>query len=199
LVFGSIVRAQDPDFHVPTHPPESTVQHVIEFIRQAYKMRESAALRDALTGLWNRVALDLSLATAWQSARRNKKALSLCILDIDGFKTVNDQHGHWEGDALLKDLANHLTRTVRASDIAGRWGGDEFYIVLPDTPLDGARRLAQRCLAWRDGAPPTLSIGVASVEPESDDTFDPAAFIHSADQALYAAKAAGGGQCISLA
>lgn len=197
--FEASLRVHDPEFRIAASPPASTVQGLVTLIRQAYAMRESVALHDPLTGLWNRAALPLSLETAWQSARRNTTAFSLCLLDIDGFKSFNDQQGHLAGDALLEDLARHLAQACRGSDIVGRWGGDEFYLVLPDTALEGARHLAQRCLAWNKHPAPTLSMGVTSVAPSLDTPFDGDAIIHKTDKALYAAKAAGGAQCISLA
>jgi two-component system cell cycle response regulator len=135
-----------------------------------------------------------------ESALRNDSSVALLMIDLDHFKRVNDTHGHLVGDAVLRDVAELLISGVRGSDFVGRFGGEEFLVVLPDTDDDGAAAFAERireridghAFGGRDGGPSlqmTASIGVA--------TF-PAALIESvedlfarADAALYRAKADG--------
>ncbi|WP_052063435.1 GGDEF domain-containing protein [Nitrincola sp. A-D6] len=151
------------------------------------------AERDHLTGTLNRRGLDERLEMTCATARRYQRPVSLIFLDLDNFKTINDCHGHSTGDEILISVAHILLKTVRESDIVSRWGGEEFIILTPETPLAEAEQLAQRLrqkLAEHQHplvGQVTASFGVAelaSEESESD-------FIRRTDQALYAAKAAG--------
>ena len=149
---------------------------------------------DPLTGLANRRALD-NTVTDWQASPTSSHMASLLLVDVDYFKAVNDQHGHDEGDRVLVLLANKLELSLRAEDLAVRYGGEEFALWLPATDREGAERIAQRVHAHvRDilvsNQPVTVSIGVASVR----DITGPELIhrlIEQADKALYRAKAAG--------
>jgi two-component system chemotaxis family response regulator WspR len=163
------------------------------------ELQKLAAL-DGLTGIANRRRFDEVMRTEWQRGQRDKKPLSLLMCDIDCFKLYNDTYGHPAGDLCLKKAAAVLTEHLkRPADLAARYGGEEFVIVLPDTPLDGALRLAHACRAHieqlaiaNDQAPGgkvTMSIGVASVVPSPAST--PDTLGTHADKALYAAKTAG--------
>jgi diguanylate cyclase (GGDEF)-like protein len=117
------------------------------------------------------------------------------VIDLDRFKALNDRHGHQAGDEVLEAFATTLRRGVRASDFAGRWGGEEFVVLLPDTDLDGALQAAETMRASFDGmtiptvtAHITASLGVATLPDHADDG---ASLIRAADRALYRAKAAG--------
>jgi diguanylate cyclase (GGDEF)-like protein len=155
------------------------------------------AYSDALTGLANRTSLGPSLDQAVQRARRRGSKLALIFLDLDGFKEVNDVHGHDAGDALLVEVAHRLRAHLRASDLVGRLGGDEFLVVLEEVQeLAPVETVAKKLLAEmrRPFALPggeasvTGSIGI-SVFP--GDAADAAALMKHADSAMYAAKQAG--------
>jgi two-component system cell cycle response regulator len=153
------------------------------------------ARTDALTGLANRRHTDDRLAYEIARARRNKQSLSIALCDIDHFKHINDSCGHLMGDEVLVRIGKTIAGSLRNVDIAGRWGGEEFMLVLPDTPIDGARVAAERIRTAIEshGAIPngpttvTLSAGVTSyVEGDA-----PEGMVRRADAALYRAKELG--------
>lgn len=161
------------------------------------KELEEQAIRDPLTGLYNRRFLDETLSRELSRAERDKYLVSVVMLDLDHFKMFNDTYGHDVGDMMLKQLGKLLAAQVRAGDIACRFGGEEFVVVMPKASLSVAK---QRANDWRmkfesqilihDGEVlnATLSAGVA-VYPLHGTTGDE--IIRKADQAMYAAKAAG--------
>lgn len=157
---------------------------------------EALATRDPLTGLLNRREFvrqaDLELARA----RRLGAPLSLIMLDLDHFKTINDRHGHAVGDEVLRQTARHMAGTTRQTDRVARFGGEEFVLLLPDTSAEQARHLAEKLregLAHARvpalGMPVTASLGVATVSGTESVTLD--AMLHEADLALYEAKRSG--------
>lgn len=155
------------------------------------------ATEDALTGLHNRRHVLALLDRHATRSRRYQQPLSVCMLDIDHFKSFNDRFGHQTGDAVLRCVAQQLLRAVRDVDEVGRIGGEEFLLVLPDTPLAGAITAAERIRraveAAREEALPegeviTISVGVAQWSGAGDDLD---ALVARADAALYRAKAAG--------
>lgn len=156
------------------------------------------ATRDGLTGLLNRTGLRECLAAEVRRRARHPAALSLLVLDVDRMKAINDTHGHATGDAALRHVAGAIARSVRAVDAAGRWGGDEFLVVAPQTAPHEATVLANRIRAAVAASPAgiaavSVSIGVASVPPvASDPTIED--LLRAADDALYEAKRAGGDQ-----
>jgi two-component system cell cycle response regulator len=146
---------------------------------------------DALTSLRNRRAFDERLEQAFRHATRYERPLSLAILDVDHFKSVNDESGHDIGDAVLRGVANVLGRHIRQTDFAARVGGEEFAILLPETPLFEALQFGEKIRAAIACAPiadraVTVSIGIANV-PHSP-VSGPTGFFRAADQALYRAK-----------
>ncbi len=156
------------------------------------------ALRDSLTGIYNRRYFDEALERELALARRQGNyPVSLVLIDIDRFKVLNDSHGHQAGDAVLKVLAKYLFDNSRASDIVCRWGGEEFVVLMPHTQLEGAM---QRTEIWRAGfagisvtfaslvLKNTFSAGVA-VWPDHGES--PADLLRAADDALYQAKSTG--------
>jgi diguanylate cyclase (GGDEF)-like protein/PAS domain S-box-containing protein len=162
------------------------------------------AMTDALTGLWNRRAFDQALRKEWKRTVRDESQVSLLLLDLDNFKTLNDQHGHPLGDECLVAVASAITDTVRASDFVCRWGGDEVAIILPATDGLGAFRAAEKVrsaiqtLHFRsnknsgDWVSVTASIGVATAIPQPDGTITtPPNLLLAADKALYRAKREG--------
>jgi diguanylate cyclase (GGDEF)-like protein len=162
-----------------------------------------AAIHDALTGLHNRRAFNESLERACAREDRQGGHFALLLLDIDRFKKLNDTYGHPAGDAALRHTAQLLTHHVRKSDLAARFGGEEFAVLLASTDRVGAEHLAEKVRAEvekgrlvYDGARlgVTVSIGVA-VWPQ--DGRDPAALVGAADRALYAAKEGGRNRVVS--
>ncbi len=167
------------------------------------RLREEAE-HDFLTGIFNRRLAMRLLDRELHQARRRHRPLALVMVDVDNFKTFNDHHGHQAGDDVLRQLARLIAVTARASDIVGRFGGEEFLIALPDTSIEDAALFAERLrqeverygkleLARYGDHPPTISIGVCPITP--DDTLESA--IERADRALYESKSRGR-NCFSL-
>ena len=156
------------------------------------------ALHDPLTGLPNRALLDDRLESAIAVAQRQEAPLSLLLLDLDGFKTVNDTLGHHAGDLVLTEIAARLSGTLRESDTAARLGGDEFVLLLPATPLVGAVETARALVDFIvapiivEGKPLTVgaSIGIAVFPNHGRDA---EVLLAAADSAMYDAKHSGGG------
>jgi diguanylate cyclase (GGDEF)-like protein/PAS domain S-box-containing protein len=150
------------------------------------------AVTDTLTGVWNR-RHGTELLAADLSARRPGQALSLLMLDIDHFKTINDTFGHQAGDHVLIEIASRLRRSLRGSDMVARWGGEEFVVLLRDCALPDALRLAEDIRAAIAELPfgamgsLTVSVGVAEARAGEDLT----TWLERADQALYRAKRSG--------
>jgi diguanylate cyclase (GGDEF)-like protein len=155
------------------------------------------AYSDPLTGLANRASLGPSLEQAVQRARRRGSKLALVFLDLDGFKEVNDLHGHGAGDALLVEVAERLRAHLRASDLVVRLGGDEFLVVLEEVQdLAPVETVARKLLGEmrRAFALPGAEVGVTAsigISVFPDDAVDGAALMKHADTAMYAAKQAG--------
>lgn len=166
-------------------------------LRRAHDEALAASVTDALTQLSNRRHLLERLSELLRGARRTGRPLSLAVIDLDHFKRINDRYGHAGGDAVLLHLAALLRRELRPLDLAGRLGGEEFIIVLPDIRLDGALQVVDRLRRIAAGSLPvpqqhpglryTFSAGVA--EWMGHDT--PERLIRRADVALYVAKAQG--------
>ncbi len=166
-------------------------------LRNALLYREAvtAALRDPLTGIGNRAALEEHLTREVSLAHRHNAPLSLIAIDLDHFKQVNDRHGHSIGDCVLRTVARRMADVLRSTDLAYRYGGEEFVILLSGTPLAGAQMVAERirevvasepCHCDGIEIPITISLGVASLADESS-----AALFDRADRALYSAKEQG--------
>ena len=170
----------------------------VDRLRDNVQATIEMAVVDMLTGLNNRRFFDTNFPALVEQAARKGRPLSLMILDIDHFKTVNDTHGHDAGDQILKTFAARVRRVVRSSDLVCRLGGEEFAVIMPETDLDIARRVAERVrrVVERDlfthapERPPirvTSSIGLA----ERGSSNNPDALLRSADIALYESKGAG--------
>ena len=155
------------------------------------------AASDPLTGLANRRAFDQYLVQQAEIAKRYGGPLSLIMLDIDHFKRVNDRLGHMVGDEVLRNVASQIRSALRAADFVARWGGEEFVVALPGTPLSGANETAERIraaiaadasvVATGEPVRVTVSAGVASLGSGDGAT----ALVQAADAALYRAKAEG--------
>jgi diguanylate cyclase (GGDEF)-like protein len=170
----------------------------------AQEALQSVAAHDSLTGLWNRGAILELLQREISRRQRNGDALGVIMADIDFFKKINDTHGHLIGDAVLQEVTRRLAGNVRPYDAVGRYGGEEFLIVLPNCNVQnlvvGAERLrrsiADRAIETSVGPiAVTLSLGLASVETGEKEIVNPETIVHHADEALYLAKARGRNRC----
>lgn len=157
---------------------------------QKNKLLETLSISDRLTGLNNRLRLDQVLVNEHSRTTRYGGSLSIVLLDVDHFKSVNDTYGHLVGDKVLIEVAQTLRKSTRAVDVVGRWGGEEFLIVCPDTTLEGAKARAEKLRAlialqaFPEVGAKTASFGVASLrEGETIDNL-----IARTDAALYRAK-----------
>lgn len=176
-----------------------------ERLRGTYHRTVSMAITDSLTGLYNRHYLDSHLAAVLDRSRTDGRPLAVAIIDIDFFKVVNDTHGHAAGDQVLRELAVRLEKSIRASDLVARLGGEEFIVVMSDTDMDTAQAITARLCRDVEAEPfaaslidgglaVTASIGVAVID-HRDKTPDD--LVHRADVALYEAKHNGRNQVIA--
>ena len=167
-----------------------------ERLRDNVQMSIEMAITDALTGLFNRRYMESHLATLFEQAASRGKPLALLVLDIDYFKAINDGHGHDAGDEVLREFSLRIRKSIRNIDLACRYGGEEFVIVMPETDLAVAtmvaerirRRIATEPFAIQQGGrnlEVTISIGIAAIGAAGDTA---AAVLKRADTALYRAK-----------
>jgi diguanylate cyclase (GGDEF)-like protein len=153
--------------------------------RRRARRAEAEAQVDPLTGLANRRAFDRRLAEEWERSQRYGHPLGVLMLDLDGFKQINDTRGHKEGDRILREAAARIANRLRTVDLAARYGGDEFAAICPETEDEGLESLAlslERCLA---GLPVGASIGIAARRPEDENPLD---LLERADAAMYREK-----------
>lgn len=155
---------------------------------------------DPLTWVFNRRHFDRRIQSEADRARRSSRLLALLMIDVDGFKSINDTYGHPVGDQVLRLVARAIKEAIRVYDVATRYGGDEFAVILPDTDTESAARVARRILDRLDAAelpepshgPERISVSIgASTFPRPATT--PEALIETADAAMYDAKSSGGG------
>ncbi len=175
-----------------------TLGYVLMTREQADAEFRQHARLDALTGVPNRSAFLDTFQHVLAQAARGRWPVSLLMADIDKFKAINDTYGHLAGDAVLRAVAQRLQLSLRAQDTLGRYGGEEFLVLLPNTPMSGAATLAQHLrysveqlvVPWEgQNITATISIGVYGCIPQGPQ--DAQALIDRADQAMYAAKRAG--------
>jgi diguanylate cyclase (GGDEF)-like protein len=195
--FGTLELAGDSFSKEQRMNAASLAAHAVVALENArlHDMVERQALVDGLTGLANRRAASDALHAEAARAERLETPLSVVLADLDGFKEVNDEHGHAVGDAVLRAFAEVLRETLRESDLAGRWGGEEFLLLLPGAEKEGAAQLAERVrirLAARripsvPGLRVTASFGVAEYAGEANTE----QLVAAADDALYRAKRGG--------
>ncbi|TPW25818.1 PleD family two-component system response regulator [Pararhizobium mangrovi] len=199
----------------PVDPSELVARATTQIRRKRHnqQLRESVqttmqmAVTDGLTGLSNRNYLDRHLGTLLDRAAAREQPLSICALDIDGFKQINDTYGHDAGDDVLRGIARRIRQMVRGADLACRYGGEEFMVVMPDTVVEDAARIADRLRAAIEASPfsigeagrgiaVTASFGIAGLKGASDTQ---AALMKRSDEALYAAKRKGRNTVVSTA
>lgn len=162
------------------------------------KMKE-LALTDELTGLPNRRALVEMLKHEIERARRHRRPLALALLDLDDFKQINDTYGHLVGDLILSELASLIKRNLRSTDVIGRFGGEEFMIIMPDTDFNTAVRVVERLRLstektyFEPVGSVSISVGVTEFR-EGDRVED---LIARADENLYTAKREGKNRVIA--
>jgi len=155
---------------------------------------ESQALHDPMSGTYRRDALLEAVEREISVSQRHGFAMSLLMMDLDNFKAINDAHGHLVGDKVIMDFAARVTQLLRTPDVIGRYGGEEFVVLLPQTVIDAAVGIANRiraCIAESNatGVPPyTVSIGAACLNINNPDLLS---LLDAADKAMYAAKRAG--------
>ncbi len=167
------------------------------FLLEQELIRE--ARTDTLTGLHNRRALEEFAEAAFKRAARSGEPCAVVLCDIDHFKNINDEYGHDAGDVVIRAVGEVLSGTAREADALGRWGGEEFLAVLPDTTDEAAMSLAERMRLAVEASmvdlPPnvsvTISLGVASIAPSQDNSGAWKHILKAADGALYRAKLEG--------
>ncbi len=190
---------------IEASPVERSIRYAMERMRFMNKLSE-LAIRDELTGLYNRREMNRLLEEGFERYRRHGHPLSLIMADIDHFKIVNDTYGHPVGDQILKWLAQKIRQNVRALDRPTRYGGEEFAILLPETLVPDACKVAERLrqiiaaqpyllnhdnFEQSHSIPITISLGVAEIPGDAEDV---TSLIEAADQALYMAKRNGRNQ-----
>jgi len=163
------------------------------------------SIRDSLTGIYNRRHFDETLLQEWNRSRRIRQALSLLMIDVDCFKSLNDRYGHQTGDECLRTIASEIASHLkRPDDLVARYGGEEFAVILPGANPQGALTVAERIRSSiesiripnedsRVGRNVTVSVGISTEENFIEP--DARALLMRADSALYEAKTAGRNQC----
>ena len=178
-------------YHVANHL--STVFTALGRMRQL-------AITDNMTGLYNRLHLESQLKQMWERIKRYGRYLSVVLMDIDHFKTLNDTLGHLQGDEVLKEFAQILTQEARAADIVARYGGEEFVVILPETDRKNATVYAERLMKKirehvfcreTNEINLTVSMGISAVNGDDEVDIEPDDLLEYADKAMYLAKNAG--------
>jgi len=178
---------------------ELAMQKLIDELKKSQEELKLLAITDPMTKLYNRRYFSEISMELLELAKRDGQALSLIMLDIDNFKTINDTYGHKVGDEAIIALGNLLRKIKRKSDVACRLGGEEFVLLLPNTAYEGAKKLAEKirkrveksAIPYDKGKELkfTVSLGVAQVDLAHEDHIEPA--LKRADDALYQAKKSG--------
>lgn len=159
---------------------------------------EAQSMTDDVTGLYNHRHLLEEIEKEIERSKRHHHDLSAMMIDLDGFKQINDLYGHITGDSVLRETALVINQSIRKIDVVGRYGGDEFVVILPEAKIEAAKTVAERILenvrqhrfkTKRDYVSLTVSIGIFSYEDSKD--LDRAVFIEKIDEAMFKAKSSG--------
>lgn len=178
---------------------EKKFSRLTEKLVKKNKHLKNIAITDKLTDLYNRYFFEKNIIETIEETNSRNSSLTLIVLDLDGFKSVNDIYGHDAGDKILRKVADTGIKLMRKYDIFARWGGDEFVILAPQTDLDGGRILAEKLrqsietILQPEPGPVTVSLGVA--ERQKSESFK--CWFKRADKALYQAKN-NGGNCVVI-
>ncbi|WLR98972.1 PleD family two-component system response regulator [Shinella sumterensis] len=202
-----IMRPIDPNELIARSLTQIRRKRCNDRLRASVRQTIELAVTDGLTGLHNRRYLDNHLKLLIDRAAARGRALAVCITDIDRFKLVNDTYGHDAGDVVLREFASRVRSAVRGADLACRYGGEEFVLVMPDTTPDMAAGVAERLRAIVESEPfripgtdvalsVTASLGIAAMLPGGD---TPDALLKRADNALYEAKRSGRNRVVAAA
>jgi two-component system, cell cycle response regulator len=202
-----IVRPVDPNELLARTLTQIKRKRYNDRLRMSVRQTIELAVTDPLTTLHNRRYLDNHLKMLFNRAATRGRPLSACLIDIDRFKSVNDTYGHDAGDDVLKEFANRIRSTVRGADLACRFGGEEFVVVMPDTDAATAAVIAERLRAMVEKTPfvikssgvrleMTASFGLSC---SADGAENPEQLLKQADQALYKAKAEGRNRVVANA
>ncbi|PWW04281.1 response regulator receiver modulated diguanylate cyclase [Hoeflea marina] len=202
-----LVRPLDPNELVARCTTQIRRKRYTDKLRDSLSLSVELAVTDALTGLNNRRYLDTHLATLVERSARRGRALSVLMADIDHFKAINDLHGHEGGDDVLREFSRRVRTAVRGADLACRYGGEEFVVVMPDTTAEVAAQVGERLRAAIAGdgfriassgvmAALTTSVGISTLDGEDDSA---GAMLRRADQALYQAKHGGRNRVVARA
>lgn len=189
LVFDAYVEAYMSEMQTATREVEKYASQVGIHMDSLFNRLHEKAQKDSLTGLYNRRSLYDFLKRESRVAERHHLSFILVYLDLNGFKSVNDLHGHHAGDLVLEQVANSMLNEIRSVDIPARYGGDEFCIVMPRTTLKEIELPLKRFMADFDKScpyPVTFSMGIVQVGPTNFE--EPDELIHKADMLMYEAK-----------
>ena len=202
-----IVRPVDPNELVARTLTQIRRKRFNDRLRESMEQSIELSVTDGLTGLSNRHYLDNHLELLFRRARARGRTLSVCMTDIDSFKAVNDTYGHDAGDEVLREFAARVRASVRGADLACRFGGEEFVVIMPDTSAEDAATVAERLRQSIESKPfvirgrnlalsLTASMGIASTAAGVE---TPEELMKQADQALYAAKHSGKNRVVNAA
>jgi diguanylate cyclase (GGDEF)-like protein len=187
------ISALDPQFR-------EKISEMFGAMQKSINMLYDAAIRDEKTGLYNNKFFETLLEMEIDKAKRKKQKLSLMIIDIDFFKKVNDTYGHLKADEILAHLAKLVKQTVRKSDVPARFGGEEFFVILPETILEKAKKLAARLkkVIHSDKFLKKYNVTVSGGLTQFKINDTKIKFKERADKALYQAKETGRDKFIAI-
>jgi diguanylate cyclase (GGDEF)-like protein/PAS domain S-box-containing protein len=200
MCFGSVASRPFDDEEVRLLEAIASQVGVAAESSRVFEESMQIAFTDGLTGLYNRRFLMEQIEREFARVERSKGSFSMIMLDLDGLKRINDRYGHHEGDAFLKELGRIIRKSTRASDVAARWGGDEFMVLAPDTSSERASVIGERIRLRVEHYRPvvegeevcaSVSVGIASYPSHASEVTE---LLRRADEAMYCAKKGGKNQ-----